>query len=733
MQNPFQDDIFSDQPGVIHIGDRTLASHHGRMLRSLSQEINGASAKGLELPTGARGGTILLTAPRAGYGKSHLLAQLRKRLENEATVVSVRFNLEEAPAWHTLLRQTLDAFRAPERGSVAVHSNPARVQALARKIFGILTARLIEKGDIPSANPESAAAGLSGNSLSLFDPESGDRSVRDWLTNNFEQLRPAMARILAQARGASESGAAYWLSILNDANECSPEELTDFLDACVPDIPPGGGSSLITKRRLGDFCRIATINRPVVFIFDHLDCFHGESREGLRIAYLLAELRDLSPGQTSILATNDDLWKSTFGSRLPSALADRLTGVPHRLGAFRPDEARDLIALRCHAAGLSGAVTNRFLSEFDLCHGDDLSPRALLRKARAAWNRFAGTDGPQEGPPDSASLPNPITEGFPTGLLGAFGAEIPSVADLMDAETLRRSKSKAAPDDDDSFPSAGVSPFLNDPEDAYINGPHSLHAILTSPPTPDATEPENGLTALKKTGDLLASLRGPKIPPPPPSKPPRPPASVSLPPPKAPHRANGSTAHDGGLTHEHPLLRRFDDLRTSLVDRGDTSLGPASLQGLVSLCGDQSPVIDSTEIFLSGSPDGRVIRWNLPDRKILFAFAEPDATTFWRAFFQLAGEEPYHGAKLVAFAPPGSGFPDLPPLDGSAIPASARQALDVVSLPPEALATLRAAAETVGDTEAIAPTTPGEAIGILSEELDFFWRRLTQPLNPAPG
>jgi hypothetical protein len=736
MKNPFQDDIFSDETGVIHVGDGNVTSIHDRVLRRLSSEIAEASATGLELAVGARGGTILLTAPRAGYGKTHLLARLRASLESESTVVAAHFNLEETPAWATLLRQTLDAFRTIEPGGAIGSSPPARIQTLARKVFGTITARLIEIGEVPSAHPESAASGLAHNSLSLFAPTSDDQSARDWLTNNFEELRPAMARLLAKARGASESGAAYWLDILKEANDCPLEELADFLGASVPDSPAGGSDSRIAKRRLDDFCRIATLHRPVVFIFDHLDCFHGDIREGLRIAYLLSELRELSPGQIAILAANDDLWQSAFGNRLPSALADRLTSIPNRLGVLPPDDARDLIVSRCHAAGLSDEATTRFIAGFDLGRGDDLSPRAILRRARAAWDRFAGYESPEPASPVIDAMPKPIAEGFPSGLLGEFGTDIPSVAELMDAETLRRSKAKAAQDDDDPFPSAGISPFLSDPEDSYINGPYSLHSILKSVPPAETPESGNGLPALKKTGDLLASLRGGKTPPPTLYAPPTPSDSVRIPPPKAPQRANGSTTTaNGGTALRHPVLTRFERIRESLIDPGDSTLSPARLLSLVSHCGNQSPFIDSTEIFLPGNPDGHVIRWNLPDQKILFAFAEPDATTFWRAFFQLATEDTDQGAalKLVAFAPSGSAFPDSKPLDTRAIPARARQALDVVTLLPETLATLRAAAETIADSEAIAPATPGEALGILSDELDFFWRRLTRPLTPVAG
>lgn len=664
MQNPFTEDIYPvDFDHLDLVGN--VPEIHEAALRQLSGLVRDTAAPGMEGVRRRHGETALLTSSRAGLGKTHLLHRLAKELEGDAIVIPITFNLEQAISWRTILSQSLDrlAARDPSTGALEL----VYIQEVARRMFSEVTALLIAEGEIPSANPQNAIAGLKRNYLRLFDAKETDSAVRDWLTNNFGQLRPVMADVLSEKRGMVESSAGFWLDILRDANEAPASQCAEILaEACPPD---GDSVSInsISRLRLSNLCRLASVGRPLVFVFDQLDCFHGHPECGLEIAYLISETRQISAGQVCILAMNQDLWASAFGGHLPEALADRLSVCPTRLQMLRQEDAEKIVLARGLAAQLEGADIEKLLQRLELPASEHLTPRVALRCAARIWD--------------------PLMSPLPSG------------GDLLVKETLSPMG--------DIRP---IPPKESVPLKSLFDGPQKAESL--EDPSPSKVDP----TEIKKKGNILAMVErlkkrrqevdghGENV--------------------HAAKEVNGTNGNSrpGGqngtvvpialrqrLTRQplHPLVQRFRRLREEL---SPDDLSQESLRGLVRAVGQLSPVVEYSETNVPHR-EASLARWEEPDAEVFFCFATDGDPETWSELLQIGAEkvrlarlDDLENSKLVIFAKDG-------PAQGGG---------DLIAFDASQSKSLEAAARLLADPS----LRPVETLSLLSGELDFFWKRV---------
>src|SRR6056297_1935633 len=102
--NPFTDDVFVDHadnlPGVEQIHSDTV-SKLVDAVETMADTNTGAS------PFTSAGRTILLTAPRAGYGKSHLVARTRELVSERASSFVLPFQPAKPISWSAALDSVL--------------------------------------------------------------------------------------------------------------------------------------------------------------------------------------------------------------------------------------------------------------------------------------------------------------------------------------------------------------------------------------------------------------------------------------------------------------------------------------------------------------------------------------------------------------------------------------------------------------------------------------------------
>jgi hypothetical protein len=166
---------------------------------------------------------------------------------------------------------------------------------------------------------------------------------------------------------------------------------------------------------------------------------------------------------------------------------------------------------------------------------------------------------------------------------------------------------------------------------------------------------------------------------------------------------------------------------------GDRELDSALVRRLVEIAGKRFPAVryDCVTVHADGGgPDGRdVPRWAFGGNEVYFGFEQFDDESFWTALARLieVRRRPRNGSttswvKVVAFAPTGAAGGPPPPVLGDDLP------FDLVRLDRSAVASLYAADALVKRAQsAEIDAEPGRVLGILADQLDFFWKRLTRP------
>lgn len=651
---------------------------------------------------------LLLNAPRAGHGKTHLLGRVAAMMKDEAIVVSLPWQDAEGATWEGTGRGIIDDL-AGSGGLFSV------MQQLCGGVNALLLRRLIQTGRIPSTDPAQALQVLSQDPLELFNESGSAHVIGAWFRKHFDQLSKPLASI-SNVEDLAHSEA--WIRAMFEYVE-----------------KPGAPSLEMLKHLSGQdainqvprFLKLATVWKPLVLVADHMDGFYRHPESGVALARMALALSAL-PGVHVVLSMNQDLWETTFGAQLPSALEDRLNARSVSLRGLNAPEAESLVALRLRNFGVNETETQAFLKFLDLERFflgrpvGSVSARGLLRHAAAQWRIFVQSGCAVIESP--AVAPTPAPEALP-----AFDAESPEDLHKL-AEALERDSggdfldlTHPEPATQDVFLPAGLAPESFLPDD--------------DKPEPDS-EPHGGIgesqhTNFQKLRQMLAKLRV-----------------------NGEHGENGS--HSGApkilvsppakpaelVTAKMTLQSRYETLRSEMGRNGVvTRLDFRSLGELVRLAGRRFPVIRYDEVELPELQGRSLPRWNMQGMEIVFGLENFNDTRYWKtvsAFVagriaELGAAAAHNGEtpprlKLAVFKNDEEGAALTALLRDEVIPQSLREKLDIVHLDTRSLASLYAMRQVVREAESGQIQTDATAVlGALAGELDFFWKRLTRPGN----
>jgi hypothetical protein len=364
--------------------------------------VNAAAAARMERilssPVDAPGRGILLRAPRAGFGKSHLLAHVQERLATSHEFLPINpldgSRIDAAGAIENALRRLTRPL--PAGGGLTA------LDLLARRLFSIALQPLVSSGEVPCQDREVALAALRQRPVETFDFHHSQAVTAHWTKENFEVLGPRLALELSRRTGTSLSETSFWLA-----------SLFRFAVA-TPDHPGRTGmiiQSAVTDagiERYAAFLALLSLIGRVVVVADDLEGMHADPSAALRFASFIASVRQEAPRVDLVVSVNDDIWDSAFKPALSGGLQDRLGELEIRL------EPLDEAAL---AALLEVRMPERFHAlrgKLALTPGD-LYARRILRKAMELEDDRASTAVPVTGPvvpPDLAPPPESRFEGF---------------------------------------------------------------------------------------------------------------------------------------------------------------------------------------------------------------------------------------------------------------------------------------------------------------------------------
>jgi hypothetical protein len=698
LSNPFKADIFPDGFPVLESASLVHAAELDQLVHALDAHLQRQQSD--QAPP--EGTVVLLKAPRAGYGKSHLLAALRQKLQNAALLIAPAFELESEFQWTSLFWQSLDDLHLRP----AAKTGLTQLDQLARHLFGLLNAELIREKRVPCSNPEIAIAALQQRSLELFDLNDPRQAVGRWFAEHFERLLPVNGNVLARFSGLTQEAACHWLRSLcaytqgvPDGDALRFEQLRWALQQGHSAGMKTGGMNILTaptlnesyyQARLIELLKLSSLSRPVVLLFDHLDAIHGHAPLTMRVASVVAEFRRLVPRALSVLSVNQDLWSGSFQKFIPSALEDRLTSELIHLREISADQGIALIRQRLRDAGVSETDNHDFLSTLQLPQwfarepGRFSAPRSLFRHAARAWDDWtkralvAPPVTPPSTPAPQIEMPQEEAAGevenalpvLPSGLSIAAAASSNSFQQLkVMLEKLRQERLSAGK----------VAPR------------ESTSGTILPDPAPPAQSPE---------------------------APPEAKNFVIIP-----------------ETAAQSISTQFSQLRTRLLQARSLRVDQDLLCHLIGFGGKKLAVIKASHIPVPGSTGPGAMIWQTPDGEILFGTEPHEDRTYWQALLAHARQRnatATQGHSHVAIFSASQEPIDLQWwLPASDATAAVHRYIDVIELDPDGLATLYAADELIhaAEHQEVPTSNPDEIFEALAAHLEPFWKRLTRVLS----
>ena len=331
----------------------------------------------LTVPVEKTGRCVLLRAPRAGHGKTHLLSRIQHQLAGSTEFIPLQAaagcRFDAASVTDDVLRRLVR--QLPTSGGLTV------LDLLTRRLFADALQPLVQSGEVPCQDKEEALAALRLRPLETFDFHHADAVTAHWARENFDVLGQRLAVELAARGGFSVSGTAFWMDAL--FRFCSaPLDSSGRVRALVDEAHHAGGMEM---ERLEALLGLLTQSMRVVLVADELEEFFTDDTAALRLAAFLGTLRQSVERLDVILSLNQDIWESAFAQRLSGGLADRLSEVVVELEPLTEMEMAALLDSR--VPGMGRLMLDRINVAATGTHA-----RGLIRAAGLEWLKATATD-----------------------------------------------------------------------------------------------------------------------------------------------------------------------------------------------------------------------------------------------------------------------------------------------------------------------------------------------------
>jgi hypothetical protein len=334
----------------------------------------------LSVPVEKPGRCILLRAPRAGHGKTHLLSRIQHHLgaSHEFIPLHASFGcqIDAATVIDDALRRLLRPL--PASGGLTV------LDLVARRLFATALQPLVGSGEVPCQDREGALTALRTRPIETFDFHHPNAVTAHWARENFEVLGQRLSVELSQRSGLPAREVAFWVDALFRF-AATPVENPVRLRVLGDAIHAGNPGDGVLVERLEALLGMLAILMRVVIVADDLEGFSTDETAALRLAAFLGSLRQSVERLDVILSLNQDIWQSAFLPRLSGGLADRLSEVVVELNPLSEDEMVALLESR--VPGLGARVLSRVDRGSAGTHA-----RGLIRAAGVAWLRASAMD-----------------------------------------------------------------------------------------------------------------------------------------------------------------------------------------------------------------------------------------------------------------------------------------------------------------------------------------------------
>lgn len=373
----------------------------------------------LSVPVEKPGRCILLRAPRAGHGKTHLLSRIQHHLGSSHEFIPLHAafgcQIDAATVIDDSLRRLLRPL--PASGGLCV------LDLVTRRLFASALQPLVGSGEVPCQDREGALTALRTRPIETFDFHHPNAVTAHWARENFEVLGQRLSVELSQRCGLPAREVAFWVDALFRF-AATPVENPIRLRVLAEVVHAGNPNDGVLMERLEALLGMLTLLMRVVLVADDLEGFSTDESAALRLAAFLGELRQSVERLDVVLSLNQDIWQNAFVPRLSGGLADRLSEVVVELNPLTEEEMVALLESR--VPGLGARVLSKVDRDSAGTHA-----RGLIRAAGVAWLRASAMDSQQVPAvplPEPPSLPEapPLMIAEPA-VVPAASPEFPAV------------------------------------------------------------------------------------------------------------------------------------------------------------------------------------------------------------------------------------------------------------------------------------------------------------------
>ena len=349
----------------------------------------------LSVPLEKPGRCILLRAPRAGHGKTHLLSRIQHQLGASHEFIPLHASFCSRIDASTVIDDTLRRLLRPLPASGGL----CMLDLVTRRLFAAALQPLVGSGEVPCQDREGALAALRTRPIETFDFHHPNAVTAHWTRENFEVLGQRLSLELAQRCDLPVREVSFWVETLFRF-AATPVDNPVRLRVLSEAVHAGNPSAAVDMERLEALLGLMALLMRVVLVADDLEGFSTDETAALKLAAFLGSLRQSVEHLDVILALNQDVWENAFLPRLSDGLADRLSEVVVDLEPLTEDEMVALLESRVPGLGV------RVLSKVDRSAAGTYA-RGLIRAAGIAWLKASALDSQASKPVVPAYTPPP--------------------------------------------------------------------------------------------------------------------------------------------------------------------------------------------------------------------------------------------------------------------------------------------------------------------------------------
>lgn len=364
---------------------RVPAAHAESVNRQAYEVLSDILSVPLEKP----GRCILLRAPRAGHGKTHLLSRIQHQLGATHEFIPLHAAFGSRIDATTVIDDTLRRLvrQLPAAGGLCV------LDLVTRRLFAAALQPLVGSGEVPCQDREGALTALRTRPVETFDFHHPNAVTAHWSRENFEVLGQRLSLELAHRCDLPVREIAFWVDALFRFAS-APLENPNRVRILAESVHSGTDVAI---ERLEALLGLLTLQMRVVLVADDLEGFSADESAALKLAAFLGALRQSVDRLDVILSLNQDIWESAFLPRLSGGLADRLSEVVVELEPLNEAEMEALLDSRVPGLG------RRVLDHIDVPSAGTHA-RGLIRAAGMAWLKATAMDA---APPVAAAVEVP--------------------------------------------------------------------------------------------------------------------------------------------------------------------------------------------------------------------------------------------------------------------------------------------------------------------------------------